>query len=573
MATIFESSVAISLENHLYYRLSIVPNQINIGGGFAGIFLAESVIGNIILSDVLVVDTVEGVRLLIVYDNGDAFFSLSAPGDFTAAIEPILRLGFQYDNIIYNFLLGDTGGGPDDQPYFWTPGIVAEQLYAAIIADPTLELTIVLFDLAADSPIVPNTLDHIIPPVNLQGQLLDLDLSLSRARISAPDPNHVFLQGELLDLNLQLSTARLHVINPVNLRGQSLDLGLELSQAQLKVIDPVILRGRILDLNLEILPASTSTKPPPGDVVGRPGRSTPFFTQQSILRKSDDVIAPRSAAQVAGTFPAFCPSKRILLGTKIYPFSGLDFIGNFELSQVSWRYRRGNSGFSAFRNVVLGNFTDILAATRFTSQDIDEFGKYLYEIELTNEFGMVTTLLINVECYIIAGSSKNVQRDLTFRPFADFMLAANADRIQSIAYGVSGDVDITRTGITREILFSGTHEIDQNAAYLYDGRKDFNLVTIVVGSDILFNITDGCVGVISGISADGHRVNVDMLIGGINNNFSVGDEYQILNGANLSDVARDFELFINANSISLVKLYVTDQNNNVSTGAVLVQCD
>ena len=210
-------------------------------------------------------------------------------------------------------------------------------------------------------------------------------------------------------------------------------------------------------------------------ITARPGRSIPVHNPSATVRRQEaDILStPISALLVAGAFSAFCSSKRILLGAKIYPFAGLDYIGDFDLQTVTWRSKRDNDAFGVMQNVDVGNFTDILAATRFVSQTITEFGMYLYEIVLTNEFNAVTELELNIICNVIAGSSKNVQRDLTFKPFSDFMIAIDPTQIKSVRYELSGDVIIPQTSIERQVLFSGTHELDANAAYLFDGRRNY----------------------------------------------------------------------------------------------------
>ena len=130
-----------------------------------------------------------------------------------------------------------------------------------------------------------------------------------------------------------------------------------------------------------------------------------------------------------------------------------------------------------------------------------------------------------------------------------------------------------RLSISRTILFSGTHEIDVGASYVYDGRKNYNLIDIDLNKDILYNVTDGCSGIITSISDNGRRLNIDMLSGGIQNVFNVGDAYQILDGSNLEDIARRFELFLDANEPVLIQLHVTDRNGNMSSDSILVQCD
>lgn len=172
----------------------------------------------------------------------------------------------------------------------------------------------------------------------------------------------------------------------------------------------------------------------------RLGRSTPILNSLSVLRVSDGREFPRIALELPGAFSAFCPSKRILLGAKVFPFSGLDYIGDFVLNEVRWSRRLSTTDVFGPVHLIdaasVGDFTDVLAAARFMSHVIDQFGSHIYKLTLVNEFNELTTTHTTVVCEIVRGSDKNVQRRLTFRPFADFMLAADPTQIEKIEYEV-----------------------------------------------------------------------------------------------------------------------------------------
>ena len=55
---------------------------------------------------------------LIVYNDGGVYLTTASGSDFTDDAENTLRLGFQYNGVIYHFPLGDDPiGGPRDEPY------------------------------------------------------------------------------------------------------------------------------------------------------------------------------------------------------------------------------------------------------------------------------------------------------------------------------------------------------------------------------------------------------------------------------------------------------------------------
>ena len=390
-----------------------------------------------------------------------------------------------------------------------------------------------------------------------------------------------------VSLELALDLNAIQVVADLSSEQQVInELALELDLNAIQVAaDLTVTPQVIVDLatSIDLRPAQIAadlvvTQPSPIVPTELSGRMLPGQNPNREIQINTSVREiPRLATKVAGAFPVFCPSKRILLGSKIYPFASLDYVGNFTLREVIWRRRREETSVfdapTTITDATIGNFTDILAATRFTAQTIDEFGSYIYELTLTNEFGHRSRINIGVVCDVVPGSNKNVQRNITFRPFADFMVAANPTRIQSIEYAISGDILQAHTAISRLILFSGTHEIDPGASYVYDGRKDYNLVDIALGTDILYNVVDGCSGIIRNIANNGHRLNVNALSGGINNVFNVGNTYQVLDGRNLEDVTRLFEMHIEDNISALINLRVTDLDNNVSETSILVSCD
>ena len=238
-----------------------------------------------------------------------------------------------------------------------------------------------------------------------------MGLGLSVATIVAQELQVTILQGRSLDLGLSLSRATLSVesVPAVQFQGRQLSLGLSLAQATLQSIVP----APVIDQIVQIL-----------------GRALPVRNIDNSLNQrqsKNNVYTPIPALQIAGAFPVVCPSKRILLGSKIYPFAGLDYIGNFVLSSIVWKYKRDAHNFSVPQIINQGNFTDILAATRFMSQTINEFGTYLYELQITNTFNETTLLNLNILCNVIAGADKNAQRNVAFRPFSDFMIAKNPE--------------------------------------------------------------------------------------------------------------------------------------------------
>lgn len=613
-ATLFDSTIAVSDANRLYWRYTDVPFTGNPTS--TGFFISEDVV-NPISPTILEGGVESGIGFLAVLDDGQFFLQIEQTIDFTPAFETTLRIGCRFNNVIYRFLLANDA----DNPYQWFAGAEAIALFDAIKANPTLEMTAVLYDTEVGSLVNPETLE-LASILEFQGQPLSLGLALSQATFSPLDPTAIGFQGQPLSLGLAVSQASLFTQDaytnfngqplslglslsqpllftqdayanfngqPLSLglsisrsslfiqdayasfNGQSLSLGLSISRATLNIEDitRVDFRGRPLSLGLSISQATLAVQ----RAVNLLGRASPIRNSNGVLTRPEELFAPIPALKLTGTFPAFCPSKRVLLGSKVYPFAGLDYIGNFVLSAASWRRKRDNNPFNAMQDIPLGNFTDILAAIRFTPQTLSRYGTYLYEITLISEFSGSTIISINIPCNVIAGLDKSVQRDITFKPFADFMIAKNSQALQNIQYEISGDTTLARRDIGRTAIFSGQHEAIRNADYVFDGKRDFNRVDINLGSDILYSVGDQCSGVIMSIGDGGNSLIPDVLTGGTLNQFNPGDSYLVQDGDDVDKRARKLELSIDELSTSLVQLIATDLGGNDSIGNVLIRCD
>ena len=299
------------------------------------------------------------------------------------------------------------------------------------------------------------------------------------------------------------------------------------------------------------------------------GRELPLHSNLKALR-TQSRFAP-IAAQSNNDFQAYCPSKRILIGERLFPFAGFDYIGNFRLVSASWRTRDlATRDFTAPQPILQGQYTDILSALRFFSQTITSFGKYTYRLDVRSEFGERASIIVNIVCAISAGSDKTAVPNVPYRPFSDFRIAHNIAHINHVDYDVIGDAAVARTQITPQVKFEGKHEVVPNSQYMFDGMNMYTLADIVVGSDVIENVTDGSSGVVSGILHGGHGLSIQGLglSGGTNNNFSIGDQYRIRAGNEWGTLVSEFELIHGVRSTNLVRLFVSDSSNRVSSAAV-----
>ena len=259
------------------------------------------------------------------------------------------------------------------------------------------------------------------------------------------------------------------------------------------------------------------------------------------------------------TIFATIPSKKITPGDRIYPFSGLVFDGPSGLASARWRMDGG--GFTA---IALGDFTDILSASRFFSEVVILYGTFFYEIELTDELGNIQLVGADTLSKITLGSGKSIARSTNFRPFADSIIAEDPSQILTIEYSVSGDTTVAKTTITRHILFSGAHDGVTNNADLIDTGRDFTTLGIKIG-DIAKNVTDGSQGIITAIVGDTITAT---LAGGTDDDWDSADVYNILDGDSLDLIARGFELSIGSQGFNVITLFVNDLSSNESSESI-----
>jgi len=256
------------------------------------------------------------------------------------------------------------------------------------------------------------------------------------------------------------------------------------------------------------------------------------------------------------------PSKKITPGDRVYPFSGLVIDGPAPIASARWRKDGGS-----YTAISLGSFTDILSASRFVDEVVNLYGTFFYEIEITDELSNVQQIGVDVLSKITLGSSKEALRNVNFRPFSDAIIAEDPSQILSIEYSVDGDTTVAKTTITRDILFSGTHDGATNNADLIDTGRDFTTLRIKIG-DIAKNVTDGSQGVITAIVSDTITAT---LAGGTDNDWDTSDVYNILDGDTLDLIARGLEISIASQGFNVVTLFVNDLSSNESSESITVR--
>ena len=282
------------------------------------------------------------------------------------------------------------------------------------------------------------------------------------------------------------------------------------------------------------------------------------------LTLAEGVLPSSLAEGLSPAFPAIfavIPGKSSLLGERLYPFAGLEIIIPAGLAAARWR--RGS--LSAFIPIAVADFTDLLSAIRFTSEVTNNYGTFLYQLELTDTHGGSAIFNIHISTKISVISGKSTEVDKPFRPFSEAVIAADPSQISSVQYLVEGDINVPLRTISRTIFYSGTHSgADANP----DLVSEQNLVDLGIRltKDVVKNVTDGSEGVITAIVGG---VLTAVLVGGVRNNWNAADTYEIVDGDNMVERALRFEHVPDTIGIARYILVVADLAGNNSSAVVI----
>ena len=264
------------------------------------------------------------------------------------------------------------------------------------------------------------------------------------------------------------------------------------------------------------------------------------------------------------------PGKIALLGERIFPFSGLVISSklhtHMHISSARWRRDAG-----IWTDILLGDFTDIMSATRFYSEILNEYGEFIYDLDVTLGSGADSVrriVSVSVQSKILLGLPKTTGANVRYKPFSDVRIATDNTQIGSIKYSAKGDGIIDKTIVTRPVLHSGEHDGANNFLALVSSGMDFTGLDIRLGEDILRNAASNSESVITVITET-------MLATQENIEWNSGDNYEILDGAPLDTIARGFELSHGSPGLYILTLHVEDRagSPNESSASVSVLVD
>jgi len=248
-----------------------------------------------------------------------------------------------------------------------------------------------------------------------------------------------------------------------------------------------------------------------------------------------------------------------LLGDRVYPYAGTG--RNKEPSAIRRRVDGGS-----WTALTASGYTDLLSEAKLYSVVVTTFDEFLYDLEITDADGVeiVSTL---VTCSLKVGRPKHGNIDQNMSPFADIVIATDPTQIDAISYSVSGDQTTAKTAITRDVIWSGTHTTTNNSATLKNSALDWTELAIRIDTDIAKNITDGSEAVITGVTSTDISA---ALSGGTDDDWDIGETYNIVDGESLALVAQGFQISFGSAGLYICKLHVEDGSANERTASVVV---
>ena len=411
-----------------------------------------------------------------------------------------------------------------------------------------------------------------ITPIIIDGDLAGevvAGVSLGQAPIVNPiQISPPIIDGELLgNITAILSLGQVPATPPIAVTPEIIDgdlLGeivgsLALGQAAPIEIIPIPIDGGLLGESVGSLPLGAARPRSIGTRL-RPVPSNNRYSYQVSPNRATPQLAPTSDVLIS------IPGKTASLGERIFPFSGLVISSGTPVSGARWRRDAGS-----WTDIFLVNFTDIVSAIRFYSEILNEYGEFIYDLDVSLDSGatpIVRAVSVTVQSKILLGLPKTTDVNVRYKPFSDAHIAIDKAQIRSIKYSAEGDAIINKTIIERPVLHSGEHDGSNNSLFLSSSVMDFTSLNIRLGKDILRNVTSGNESIITVVITT-----ILATQGSIE--WNSGDSYEILDGASLDIIARGFELSHSSSGLYILTLHVEDlaSPSNESSASVSVVVD
>ena len=454
------------------------------------------------------------------------------------------KLYIQTADAVVPFVSVNHGGGfsnwrPEDASQFSViSGLQTGDRFLFAIAQPVVSLAVnagdVSFSFSIAQPRI--TLTAFVPPVQdhaIDAGDVSFSFSIAQPTVTRSQPERHAVGAGDVSFIFRISQPAVSASAPKNHAVNAGDVSFSFR----------VRRPRVTKSQLLLSTISTRLRPIP-----------------SNNRHAYQVSPNRAVPRLALTPDIFIsiPGKIASLGERIFPFSGLVINSNTPISGARWRRDSG-----AWTDIIVGDFTDIVSATRFYSEILNEYGEFIYDLDIA--LGRVS---ITVQSKILLGLPKTTDVDVRYKPFSDAHIATDKTQIRSIKYSAKGDDIINKTIIKRPVLYSGEHDGSNNSSLLISSGMDFNGLNIRPGQDILKNVASNRESIIKSVTVTklGTRGNIE---------WDNGDNYEILDGASLDIIARGFELSHSSSGLYILTLHVEDRSaySNESSASVSVLVD
>jgi hypothetical protein len=275
---------------------------------------------------------------------------------------------------------------------------------------------------------------------------------------------------------------------------------------------------------------------------------------------NEERVRPLAGVEDLASSKLYLPGKHIDIGDRVFPFGGLILLSEKEPTQIRW-----NKDGGGWNTISIGTYTDILSAAKFYSTDINEFGTYNYELEITLPGSEVLTEDCDVVCGIQSlVKAKVATQSKTIMPFSDFIIAYASSHIQAINYSYIGAASSSGS-ISRRVFFTGSHSAPNNSSQLQETDTDFEQLGIELDVDIVKNTTDNSEGVVAAFNSSSLNA---PLAGGTDNDWDISDGFSLVDGRGLNLIAKAFEYTFSIVGFYIMTMHAIDNSTNVSTAKV-----
>jgi len=258
------------------------------------------------------------------------------------------------------------------------------------------------------------------------------------------------------------------------------------------------------------------------------------------------------------------------LGERYLPFGAININPPSGVTLSSAEYKL--SATTAWTAVSAGSYPDLDTAIKYVAATATVFApsrRYNLRITFSDSETRIQNVDTPTDVEILA--DKMARSSARIRPFCDARFTSDSTLVSSVKYEVTGlttgTTDTAKTAISRAIIATATHDTSSLVS-LVDTSRNLLKLGVRVG-----DIVETATGATMTISALSTTVNAyDTASGSLSSGtFVSGSSCNILNGASLDLVARNFELSFTVTGLYRATLYVSDSASNEESDTCLIR--